>query len=78
MRVVFFRDLVGKVLNVDDLERLRNNPADFEKIKDNILGKQIKVEGRAVKNEMFNRIEFISNNIEELSPEILLKELEIK
>ena len=61
-----------------DLSKLRENPAQFENLKDVVLGKQIKIDGRVVKNDMFNRIEFISNNVEELNPEMLLKELEIK
>ena len=80
IRVVFFRDLVAKCLgiNLEDLSKLRENPAQFENLKDVVLGKQIKIDGRVVKNDMFNRIEFISNNVEELNPEMLLKELEIK
>ena len=77
---MFSRDLVAKCLgiNLEDLSKLRENPAQFENLKDVVLGKQIKIDGRVVKNDMFNRIEFISNNVEELNPEMLLKELEIK
>ncbi|MAG45841.1 MAG: hypothetical protein CMH63_03670 [Nanoarchaeota archaeon] len=78
IRLVCFRDQVSDLfgINPEELLKLKDTPGDVEPLKDKILGKQIKVGGRAVKNDMFNRIEFIANNLEELNPEMLLKELE--
>lgn len=77
IRVVVFRDLARSVLDVDESKLLsfREKPQDFEEIRSNILGKQVEVSGRVVKNEMFNRIEFIAGNVETLNPEKLIDEV---
>jgi ssDNA-binding replication factor A large subunit len=76
IRIACFRDAAANVLgkNEDELSSLRENPAEFEMIKTDILGKQLEINGRINKNEMFNRLEFVANNVEELNPEKLLRE----
>jgi len=77
VRVVCFRELAASFLGIpnNDLLRMRELPGEFEKIKENLLGKQIKADGRANRNEMFDRIEFIAASVEELSPDKLLEEI---
>lgn len=74
IRVACFRDVVSKAVGVSDeqLIEIKDNPSMFETIKYNVLGRQLEVSGKVTKNGMFNRIEFVANNIEELKPEKLL------
>jgi hypothetical protein len=76
VRVVCFREQAGELFGVEpsELSKLRESPADFEKLKEGALGRQIKVEGRANKNEMFERLEFVANKLGELKPEDILKQ----
>ncbi|HLC50425.1 MAG TPA: OB-fold nucleic acid binding domain-containing protein [Candidatus Nanoarchaeia archaeon] len=66
LRCVFFRNQVEKLVNMtqEQLLKFRSNPADFEAVKHDLLGKIIKVTGRANKNAMFNRIEFVANSVD--------------
>ena len=68
IRAVLFRDNAKALI--------RDNFENFEELKKDILGKQIIISGKTVKNEMFNRIEFIVNSIQEINPEELLKEIQ--
>src|SRR3989344_5898545 len=78
IRVACFRENACRLIGVSEGELLsvREDPGRFEGLKDSILGKQIEVEGRANKNLMFDRLEFIASNNEELKPEELLQEME--
>ncbi len=82
IRIVFFRDLVEKLLGLDRKKvlDLKENLADFENIKKEILGKQIAISGRVVKNTMFDRLELIANDVKEVNAvevaEELFKDLE--
>ena len=58
----------------EELGKVRNNISTFENMKSGVLGKQLEVSGRATKNDMFNRVEFIANSVEELKPENILRE----
>jgi ssDNA-binding replication factor A large subunit len=75
IRVVFFRDQVASLFNKSDSEvlELKDNPNKFEELKKDLLGKQISVEGRAIKNNFSGNLEFISNNLESLNPLELIK-----
>jgi len=66
IRCVFFRNNVERLLNLnqEQLLKFRNEPAEFEAVKNNVIGTIIKVNGRANKNSMFNRIEFVVNNVD--------------
>ena len=59
IRAVFFKNQADRLIGKDMLE-FKDEPSKFEKIKMDLLGKIIKIIGRAVKNDMFDRIEFIA------------------
>jgi replication factor A1 len=63
IRLVLFNENANKL--VSSIETLKN-PDDF---RDEVLGKQIKATGKVVKNDMFDRNEFMVNSLEELKPE---------
>lgn len=79
IRCVAFRDQVCNFLGLDKEKVLefKDNIASFEEVKGGIMGKQIKVIGRVVKNTMFDRVEMIANHIEEVKPEELIKEHDV-
>ena len=66
IRSVFFREQVETLLSKTKEEMLafKSNPQEFETIKNELLGKQIKIIGRANKNQMFDRLEFVTNNVD--------------
>lgn len=78
IRVACFRECACKLIGAGEEELLfvRENPGKFESLKDSILGKQIKVDGRVNKNPMFDRLEFVANSVDELNPAELLQEME--
>lgn len=67
IRVAFFRDLA---------EKLINNQANIELLKKELLGKQFIIRGKTVLNQMFNRLEFNANSLEEAEPAKLIAEIE--
>lgn len=77
IRVACFRENAWKLIGISEEELLavKDNPGKFETLKDSILGKQIKADGRVNKNAMFDRLEFIASDINELNPEDLLQEM---
>jgi len=62
IRCTFFRDQAEKLLekSKDEIMKYRAAPEEFEQVKTDLLGNQLKIIGRAKKNEMFDRIEFIA------------------
>jgi replication factor A1 len=66
IRAVFFREQVLKLLNKtkDEIMAYKNEPGSFETIKNDLLGKQIKIKGRTSKNAMFDRLEFVTNDVD--------------
>ncbi|MCX6707916.1 MAG: hypothetical protein NT001_07345, partial [Candidatus Woesearchaeota archaeon] len=62
IRVAFFKRQVEKLLDKQeqDIVIFKDAPDQFEKVKYDLLGKQIKVAGRVNKNMMFDRIEFVA------------------
>ena len=62
IRVVFFQNQLVNLLkiNKDALAAYKDNPAEFQNAREELLGKIIKIVGKASKNEMFDRMEFIS------------------
>ena len=77
IRTVAFKDNVAKILDLE-LDEIREKVSEFEYIKNKILGTQLKLSGRVVKNEMFDRLEFIINSVEEVDVDGLIEELEVK
>lgn len=77
IRAVFFRNQAERLLkkNSEEILAYKNDPDSFEQIKTELLGNQVKLIGRAVKNEMFNRVEFITQLVFEADPEEEIKRL---
>ncbi|MBR9699291.1 DUF2240 family protein [Candidatus Woesearchaeota archaeon] len=79
IRTIFFRNQMNNLLqkNNDEILKLKENTAEFQAIKDGLLGKIVKIVGRVTKNEMFDRIEFISQQVfPDPNPDEELKRLE--
>ena len=79
IRCVFFRNQVERLLNKtqEQLLNFRNNPAEFEAAKNELLGTIVKLNGRPNKNSMFNRLEFVANSVDtNPSPEEEMKRLQ--
>ena len=64
IRTVFFRDSMGKLLNLNNEKILqyRENPESFEEVKTGLLGNMVKINGRVKKNLFFDRIELVANS----------------
>ncbi len=73
IRAVFFRDIASNLLglNGNALSELQNNNMMFSDIKDKVMGKQLAITGKVKKNEMFDRLEFVANQIKEINPDVL-------
>lgn len=76
IRVVCFRDTVEKALDQteEQVQRYRENVAEFETAKNELQGKHLMVTGRVTKNEMFDRLEFVAQDISKVDPKELLAE----
>jgi len=73
IRLVAFRDNAHKL--IENLNEIKENPALFEETRINLLGSQYIFTGKVTKNEMFDRKEFIINNIEQINPEEVAQEI---
>lgn len=66
IRVVLFRDqleqLIGKTR--DEVLKYKGEPDEFNAVKRDLLGQLIKLTGRASKNTVFDRIEFVARNVD--------------
>jgi len=62
IRAVFFRKQVENLLGTDHSKMMeyKDAPEKFEEVKTSLLGNIIKVVGRTNKNELFDRLEFVS------------------
>jgi len=62
VRSVFFKNQAEHLLNMnqEQIMQFRENPEKFEEMKTQLLGNIIKIVGRAKKNEMFDRLEFMA------------------
>ena len=79
IRCVFFRNQLDRLLNLnqEQILKFKSEPADFEAVKNNLLGTIVKLNGRVNKNSLFNRLEFISQNVDiNPNPEEELKRLQ--
>ena len=68
IRAVLFRDNAEKIIGTDY--------SNMENVRIEVLGRQLLFKGKVNKNELFSRIEFMVNSVEEANPEVLIKELE--
>jgi len=78
IRTVCFKNQMLNLCEIGeaDLQELRENPHQFENIKNTILGKPVRMIGRVTKNEMFDRIEFISQLVFQADSKEELKRVE--
>jgi replication factor A1 len=62
VRCVFFKNQAERLLGktYEEMLSYKENPQKFETIKNELLGNFIKVIGRVNKNQMFDRLEFVS------------------
>ena len=79
IRCVFFRELADALLQKEKghLLQFKDNPAEFEKVKNDLLGNIVKLTGKPNKNEMFDRLEFMVNVVDaNPNPEEEIKKVE--
>ncbi|MBI2499484.1 hypothetical protein HYV88_04550 [Candidatus Woesearchaeota archaeon] len=78
IRVVAFRNQVERLLNLssEKIKELKDKPENFDKIREELLGKQLVIIGKVNKNEMFGRKELMVQRVIEITPDELIKELE--
>ena len=77
VRLVCFGEHAEDLLEISetDMRNIQTNQAQFETMRQAVLGKIVCVQGRINKNEMFNRFELIAQHIREAKPEEELAKL---
>lgn len=81
IRTVLWRNQVQKLLDMNNEQILafRDNTAEFENIKNDLLGTIVKIIGRTNKNQSFDRLELVANLVfKDVNPDEELKNLETK
>lgn len=76
IRAVFFRNQAERLcgLSQDEFLKIKDTPSTFETVKTELLGNIVKLIGRVTKNQMFDRFEFIVNQVySEVDPKEELK-----
>ena len=79
VRCVFFRNMAEKLLKMapEQMLKFKSNPAEFENSKNELLGTIVKLSGRANNNTLFNRLEFVVQNVDmNPNPEEEMKRLQ--
>jgi ssDNA-binding replication factor A large subunit len=78
IRAVFFRENVLKLINMTDekILKYKEQPTEFEDIKTKLLGETILINGKITRNQMFDRLEILVNNIGEINLDYELKNAE--
>lgn len=73
IRVVAFRNQAERILglNKEEVLTFKDNPSAFEAVKNNLLGKQLKIVGRVRNNEVAGRNEFTSRLVLDINPKEL-------
>ncbi len=66
IRAVFFRNVALDLIGMDIKQALEKEDEFFENL--NILGKEFIMVGKARKNKVFERLEFVVNNVKEIDP----------
>ena len=71
IRSVFWKNQTNHLLSKSEEEivNYRENLAQFEEVKADLLGEQFKVMGRVKRNDMFERLELNAQMVEKASPE---------
>jgi len=66
MRIVFFRESAEKVLGMKTLDALAKKATLFETLEN--IGKEFVFSGRVRKNQLFERLEFITSDFRQINP----------
>jgi len=74
MRVVMFSDQISMIIPEEDLK----DASKVEIFKEDFLGSEIYLSGTVKRNQLFNNLEIVANNIEKVDVEKLIVELEAK
>ena len=75
IRAVAFNEAITDIFKIKEgIEKLQDSSFMLNK-KEELLGQEMIFSGRVRRNIMFNRNEFIINNVEESTPENIIKEL---
>jgi len=72
IRVVLFSDQLAKLTSQEDLK----NPEKMNEFRDKILGTEYYISGIIRRNSLFNNLELIASDIEEVNPDLLIEKLE--
>ncbi|NPE29622.1 DUF2240 family protein [Methanococcoides sp. SA1] len=72
MRVVMFSDQIKQVVPEEDLK----DEEKAAKFRDDFLGTELYLSGRVNRNQLFNNLEIVANNIEKVDVEKLISSLE--
>jgi replication factor A1 len=75
VRTVFFGEQARKILGVDEETEREGDQEAVEEAAEEIIGKELQVEGRTRYNDYFDQIEIIANSVEELEPEEQIENL---
>ncbi|NQU97828.1 hypothetical protein HQ533_00005 [Candidatus Woesearchaeota archaeon] len=78
LRVVCFRNQAERAIGKtrEEMLKYREAPEKFEDMKKEMMGNLVKFHGRVVKNEMFDRLEFVCNRVfTDINPEEEIKRL---
>jgi len=77
IRVVCFSNQIEQLFGRSNEDLLEVASNSFEKLKEEVLGKQLSISGRVTKNTMMDRLEFMSANIKDLDPIELVRKYEL-
>lgn len=72
IRTVAFREQVKRLMGIENIGDLK---VKFNELRMDLLGKQVKLVGRVVKNEMFGRNEFVIQRVLDFNPNEVAQEL---
>ncbi len=78
IRATFYKNQANRLFgrSDDEMLQLKVDPAKLEDYKNSLLGKSVKLVGRVQKNAMFDRVEFISQQVFEVNPVEEIKQVE--
>jgi len=77
IRLTAFRNLAEQILGITSsgFLEIKSNPNNFEDVRNKALGNQFIFVGRVVKNDMYDRDEFMVTRVLEANPEKLINEM---
>lgn len=73
IRAVFFRENALKLIGLDKEEAVKRQDSLLHDL--DVLGKEFLMSGRVRRNKMFNRLEFVANNVKDIDIESEAKKL---